>query len=905
MFGPWIETWIWIKGLAPHFSSFKNHRISFNFIMLHYIYIISIALIGSVIIYGSKNMAYVDALFFGCGAATQSGLNTININDLHVYQQVTIMFIASITNPIWIHSFVVFIRLYWFEKRFQNVVLESRRLRRTRERSRAKDEPGNDHDNDPDLEVGGMPPKRMTVVHPGEKTIADAEKTEHEKMEHPMEQSSHSGYDGTESSSSNSNKAEDDKVEQDPGIKEFDGPDPKGPLQRNITFADEVKQPTRRQTTNSDRLPQPQSADTHIAFFEKQRNPKDNETLYIPGPRDFDRGQGPQQLDDDGISPSISHAETFPSIPEDGEDVANHSQSKKAEHSSRDPRNSRRTGTVLSDSVVVFARAKRSLSSVIRSRMPLQKIDENEQSEGQSSSKSPAHEHKDDSLRHRGRSRTFGSFMTQHSHDFDPMPYLSYQPTMGRNSAFVNLSETQREELGGIEYRALKLLTTVLVVYYFGFHLLGLFCYLPWILHSGNRKGNLRSDGINPAWWGVFTPASMFNDLGMTLTPDSMDSFSNAVFILLLGSFLIIVGNTGFPCMLRFVIWSCSQLVPVGSAVWEELRFLLDHPRRCFTLLFPGNATWWLFWVLVLLNVIDVVFFIILDLHDTAVEVISGGLRVLDGIFQAASTRTAGFSVVSLSALHPAIQVSYLIMMYISVFPIAISIRKTNVYEEKSLGVYTAPEEVDDQGRTQSYLGHHLRRQLSFDLWYVFLGLFIIAIVEGARLQASDQYAFTLFSVLFEVVSAYGTVGLSLGYPGTDPSFSAQFHTISKLIIIAMQLRGRHRGLPYALDKAVLLPSEHLQRKEADVLAAQERRRHSGVATLDGHAGHEGDDGDDDGEARDRLAPLSSKNRTYTNRSEGGKSSKTSASARSAGGGLVRLISKGLATGPQPRKRSE
>lgn len=51
-------------------------------------YLISMTILGSVIIYPSKNMAYVDALFFACGAATQSGLNTINVNDLYLYQQV-------------------------------------------------------------------------------------------------------------------------------------------------------------------------------------------------------------------------------------------------------------------------------------------------------------------------------------------------------------------------------------------------------------------------------------------------------------------------------------------------------------------------------------------------------------------------------------------------------------------------------------------------------------------------------------------------------------------------------------------------------------------------------------------------------------------------------------------------
>ena len=35
-------------------------------------------------------------------------------------------------------------------------------------------------------------------------------------------------------------------------------------------------------------------------------------------------------------------------------------------------------------------------------------------------------------------------------------------------------------------------------------------------------------------------------------------------------------------------------------------------------------------------------------------------------------------------------------MMYIAVYPVALSIRSTNVYEERSLGVFEAPEEDDD-----------------------------------------------------------------------------------------------------------------------------------------------------------------------------------------------------------------
>jgi hypothetical protein len=194
------------------------------------------------------------------------------------------------------------------------------------------------------------------------------------------------------------------------------------------------------------------------------------------------------------------------------------------------------------------------------------------------------------------------------------------------------------------------------------------------------------------------------------------------------------------------------------------------------------------------------------------------------------STRTAGFGVVNLAELHPAIQVSYLIMMYISVLPIAISVRRTNVYEEKSLGIYGSQTEENEDESEPSYVGAHLRRQLSFDLWFLFLGLFIIAISEGSRLQSGDP-AFTLFAVLFEIVSSYGTVGLSLGYTGIDASFSAEFGVIAKLVIIAMQIRGRHRGLPYELDRAILLPSEHLQENEAHDHAAARARRRSSLAT--------------------------------------------------------------------------
>lgn len=39
-------------------------------------------------------------------------------------------------------------------------------------------------------------------------------------------------------------------------------------------------------------------------------------------------------------------------------------------------------------------------------------------------------------------------------------------------------------------------------------------------------------------------------------------------------------------------------------------------------------------------------------------------------------------------------------------------------------------------------------------------------------------------------------------------SFCGQFNTFSKVVLCLMMVRGRHRSLPYALDRAIMLPND-------------------------------------------------------------------------------------------------
>lgn len=738
------------------------------------------ALLLSVIIYAQGGMAYIDALFFASGACTQSGLNTVDVDLITTGQQTMLYLGGMLCNPIAIHSVVVFVRLYWFEKRFKDVVQASMSLRKSRSRNNTmgKDDP------EAAAQARGVNGQAIKILRD----------TGHSERNRTNEKS---------------------EIEPQPNGKVVDESPDTSQKESDEAGDLETDDPLRLRSTRSTedvRIPPKLSPEQHIRFLENQRNPTDTTALRIPSPREFERGGRPENVRD-SIDERLQRSITSDPYMMNGNQKASLDLNPGAEGAAPghitidEPRFVRERG----DRATTFPR--------LSTRQSTQPRDAYE----------PPGPGANPRMR---RSSTFRTLQRSNTaRTMEPAPYLSWEPTIGRNSFFIGLTEEQREELGGIEYRALKTLALVLIAYFFAFHLLGLICLVPWILHTSYGQV-VTAQGQGRVWWGIFTAASAFNDLGFTLTNNSMVSFGAAVFPMLLMTFLIIIGNTGFPCMLRFVIWTISKLAPFGGAVWEELQFLLDHPRRCFTLLFPREATWWLFAILVILNGLDLIFFIILDLNDPVVMQIPGGLRFVDGLFQAASTRTAGFAVVNLADLHPAIQVSYLIMMYISVFPIAISMRRTNVYEEKSLGIYNSVGEEEEDDKEPSYVGAHLRKQLSFDLWYIFLGMFIIAIVEGSRLQSPNQNSFTLFSVLFEIVSAYGTVGLSLGYPTINASFSAEFHTLSKLVIIAMQIRGRHRGLPYELDRAILLPSESLQAKEAKEAERVLRRRRSSLGGM-------------------------------------------------------------------------
>ncbi|KAL2787686.1 cation transport protein-domain-containing protein [Aspergillus keveii] len=532
------------------------------------------------------------------------------------------------------------------------------------------------------------------------------------------------------------------------------------------------KQPT--MASGGDNEPSnPLNRTTSISFADPPARGEEAKALYIPSPRERDQGRGIEEVDYEGSEITLERAQTSESQSTTSGKIRQRRAIQQQQHST-----------------------SMSISRVAETLFTL----------GPSSSRS-----RQETVARPPQELQLSQQLA--------LPELSSQATVGRNSQFRNLTAEDRELLGGIEYRAMKLLLKIVTAYFFGLHLFGVICLVPWIRNTDPKyREYLQECGQNSVWWAFYSAQTMVDNLGFTLTPDSMITFQDASWPMIVMSFLAYAGNTFYPCLLRLIIWIMAKVCPKSSSHREVLEFLLAHPRRCYTLLFPSKPTWILFGILFVMNFVDIILIIVLDLHNPEVASLPGGPRLAAAIFQAASARHTGTSSFNLANVNPAVQFSLLVMMYIAIFPIAISIRASNTYESRALGIYHVDGEVNEAD-SRSYVLTHIRNQLTFDLWYIFLGIFCICIAESDRIMDPDEPAFAVFPIFFEVVSAYGNVGLSLGYPTVSTSLSGQFTIFSKLVICAMMIRGRHRGLPYRLDRAIVLPtdkSDALGREEED-----------------------------------------------------------------------------------------
>jgi hypothetical protein len=81
---------------------------------------------------------------------------------------------------------------------------------------------------------------------------------------------------------------------------------------------------------------------------------------------------------------------------------------------------------------------------------------------------------------------------------------------------------------------------------------------------------------------------------------------------------------------------------------------------------------------------------------------------------------------------------------------------------------------------------------------WLFIFIFLISVFEAPLMTPSNP-TITVFRVIFEVVSAFGGCGLSMGFSATSSSLSSVFNASSKITLILVMCMGRHRGLLHSM----------------------------------------------------------------------------------------------------------
>ncbi|KAL3679454.1 hypothetical protein R1sor_022410 [Riccia sorocarpa] len=110
-----------------------------------------------------------------------------------------------------------------------------------------------------------------------------------------------------------------------------------------------------------------------------------------------------------------------------------------------------------------------------------------------------------------------------------------------------------------LEYRALVALSWAAVNYLFTVALIGFLLNSLYFLSVGNREVRiLKSRGLKPYFYAMFTSLSLFTNSGYSMTNDSFIPFASSSWLLLLYAFLASAGNTLYSPLIRLLVWVLS-----------------------------------------------------------------------------------------------------------------------------------------------------------------------------------------------------------------------------------------------------------------------------------------------------------------------------------------------------------
>jgi len=352
-------------------------------------------------------------------------------------------------------------------------------------------------------------------------------------------------------------------------------------------------------------------------------------------------------------------------------------------------------------------------------------------------------------------------------------------------------------------------LAVVLLVYMATILAVGSLLVFVYVATVPSARDVLARKGINAALFSASVTVSSFTNGGLLPTNESMAVFAANRGLLLLLAGQILAGNTLLPVFLRLVIWSTRGLARAftgrhGSEGLESMA--KDAVAAGFVhLLLPGLQTVFLAVTVVAVAAAAVTLFCCLNWDSEVFDGLTAGEKITNALFMAVNARQAGENSVDCSLVAPAVLVLFLSMMCIPATATFFSVHDG--------GVAVVDEGSGGEPEPNKHGAAKKRRSLSVNSMFLtplacLAAVTMLVCVTERRSLSGDPLNFSTFNMIFEVLSAYGNLGLSTGYSCSrllrpeeasachdkPYSFSGWWSDQGKLVLVLLMLYGRLKG---------------------------------------------------------------------------------------------------------------
>jgi len=287
------------------------------------------------------------------------------------------------------------------------------------------------------------------------------------------------------------------------------------------------------------------------------------------------------------------------------------------------------------------------------------------------------------------------------------------------------------------------------------FEITGVFLLLPvFVPDLGWQRG---------LWFAIFHSINSWNNAGFGLLKDNFISYQSSILLNIVVSGLIICGGIGYRVIFEMFLWLRDRLLNKSRRIVFSLNFKVAISTTVFLLAFGTVA------------------FFLTELNNPGTfGSMSLGNKLMAAWFQSVTTRTAGFNTVDISKLTTTGLFLTIGLMFIGASPGGTG----GGIKTTTLRIIFCCTKAILQGKEEVEL---YQRQVPISLILKAVGVLfgsVTTVIIALTLISLTDSKFDFIQLLFEVVSAFATVGLSTG-------ITASVSAWAKLVLIVTMYVGR------------------------------------------------------------------------------------------------------------------